>query len=216
MSTLIFEVLEPFTTRQEGRITRCEPGQRFCLTSEQAKQVLGSVGNKIRLVTQGELDSVIGTVVQASLEFLNEAGERVAGVGPWIVVDTIVFDWTSGFIAGRWLCLQHGQEWRWVHESRTTTYRCPMCKQSGCWWSEHTVLCVACIPPSRPQWGALWREVGDLTIGVMPNDPCYLQIVEALSHCDEAFQRSDYSGFQAGLVRLRWAWARQRQGGCNP
>jgi len=205
MSILTLEVIEPFTVKEHGRVSAWQVGQRVVLSPEKAQRVIDRVGDKVRVVNQDTMEQVIGTAVEASLVFQTEAGVRVEGMGPWIVADAdmVATEKEPGFLAGRWLLLVHGLAWRWCHETKIEhwSYHCPTCKGARFWWSADTVLCVQCIPPSVPQWQGLWREVADLSVGITLDAP----LLDALRHCDEAFKAGDYTGFQAGVVRVRRA-----------
>jgi hypothetical protein len=50
MSTLILEVVEPFTVKEDGRVTTWAPGQQMRLSPAKAQRVLACVGNKVRVV----------------------------------------------------------------------------------------------------------------------------------------------------------------------
>jgi hypothetical protein len=203
MSILTLEVIAPFTVREHGQVSSWQVGQRMVLSPEKAKRIISRVGSKVRVVNQQTMDHAIGTVVQASLEFQTEAGLRVTETGPWIVADVTVVEHEPGLLAGRWLLLVHGRDWRWSHESRIAPYRCPTCKGTRCWWSANTVLCVECLPPSAPQWPALWREVAALSAGITMEDRRYAPLLGALQQCDDAFKAGDYARFQSGVIRVR-------------
>ncbi len=199
------EVVEPFTVREHGQVSSWQVGQRMVLSPEKAQRVIERVGNKVRVVEHDTMDHAIGTAVQASLDFHTEAGECVSGVGPWVVADVVVVDNEPELVNGRWLLLVHGPDLRWSHESMIAPYRCHACKGARFWWSANTVLCVECIPPSVPQWRALWREVAELCAGIMADDLRYAPLLGALQQCDDAFKAGDYAGFQVGVMRARRA-----------
>jgi hypothetical protein len=212
MSTWILEIVEPFTVQQGGHVTAWAPGQRMALSPEKAQRVIDRVGRKVRVVGPDLIDAMIGTVVEAPLEFLrivnegedNETTQRVIGVGPWIVHDVVGVE--SGVLTGRWLWLVHGPDQRWTHESKTGPYHCPKCRVARCWSSKYTVICAGCIPPTCPEWRALWREVAELSVGLTPEDPRYAPFVDEVNGCDEAFRHGDYAGFQRGVIRARRVW----------
>ncbi len=56
MSTLILEVVAPFTVQQDGRVTLWAPGQQMRLSLEKARRVLACVGNKVRMVESNRAD----------------------------------------------------------------------------------------------------------------------------------------------------------------
>lgn len=207
--SILIEVVQPFTVREHGQVSSWQIGQRKVLTPENAQRVIERVGSKVRVVDPDAMDHMIGTAVQASMEYVifenegqsNAATRRITGAGPWIVADVVVVDGEPGLLTGRWLLLVHGPSLRWSHESTVTPYRCPTCKGAHVWWSEHTVLCAQCIPPSVPQWQILWREVAALSAGLTVDAP----LLAALQSCDDAFKAGDYAGFQAGVVRVRRA-----------
>lgn len=205
MSIWILEVVEPFTVKEHGQVSSWQAGQRMTLPQEKAQRVMACVGVKVRVVDSESLDSAIGSVIQTSMDFLLESGERVPGVGPWVVADVVAVEPESGLLPGRWLLLVHGQDWRWSHDSMITPYRCPRCKGARCWWSANTVLCVECLPPSVPQWLGLWREVADLSAGILVDDLRYASLWDALQQCDDAFKAGDYARFQSGVIRVRRA-----------
>jgi hypothetical protein len=199
------EVVEPFTVKEHGQVSSWQVGQRMVLSPEKVQRIIDRVGSKVRVVNQQTMDHAIGTVVQASLEFQTEAGMRVTGTGPWIVADVTVVENEPDLLAGRWLLLVHGLDWRWSHESRTTPSRCPTCKGARFWWSANTVLCIQCVPPSAPKWPALWREVAALSAGILVDDLRYASLWDALQQCDDAFKAGDYARFQSGVIRVRRA-----------
>jgi hypothetical protein len=203
MSILTLEVIEPFTVKEHGQVSSWQVGQRMALSPEKAQRVLDRVGDKVRIVEPDAIDFAIGTVVEASMEFLTDAGERVVGTGPWIVTDVVAVEHEPRLLSGRWLLLSHGSNRQWSHESTTTVYHCPNCKGARCWWSAHTVLCIQCTPPSLPACRELWRELAALTVGITADDRRYASLLDALQVCDEMFKLGDYAGFQTGVMRVR-------------
>ncbi|MCS6305996.1 MAG: hypothetical protein H8K07_20375 [Nitrospira sp.] len=199
MSTLTIEVLESVTIKKNGQVESWHPGQRVTLPPEQAKRIMAQIGHKVRLIDDEAMDEWIGRAVAVPTEFKSADGKLVEELAPWIVEDVFLVN-EPGLVAGRWLLLSHGSERRFRVEAGTRSYKCPKCSGSACWSGEHTVQCVACVPPTCPQWGRLWRQLAELTHGI-PDGP-FLQA--AWDACDEASQRGNYAAFQTAINRVRW------------
>ncbi len=53
----------------------------------------------------------------------------------------------------------------------------------------------ASTKPTSIEWLAAWRELADLTAGLVPDDSRVGPVLHALEQCDEQFQRGNWSAF---------------------
>lgn len=234
MSILTLEVIEPFTTKEHGQVSAWQVGQRMALSQEKAQRVIECVGRKVRVVEHDRVDRAIGTVVRWGCERGLICDVIVDRAFRWLWVETATrAGWTR--TAETTTCPRcRGVQWWWSKDAaipcgfshdwiarrdlETGEGRGPghpanrdhlneCCRHRFRFVRSLALLCATCHPPmpSPEDWAAAWREIADLSAGIMVDDLRYAPLVGTLQQCDEAFRAGDYAGFQVGVMRVRRA-----------
>ena len=171
MSILTLEVLEPFTVKEHGLVSSWQVGQRMSLSQEKAQRVIDRVGAKVRVVEHDNIDHAIGTVVQASQEFLVVSPpspvliEPVAGpvtVDP-LVGSVVLWSNERGLVrdthhdrALRWIWVETATRVGWTCAVEAGA-RCRRCQGARWWWSK--AVAIPCgfshdwVPHHDPETG---------------------------------------------------------------
>jgi hypothetical protein len=171
MSIWTLEIVESFTVKQGGRITTWAPRQRMALPPEKAQRVIDRVGLKVRVVEHDMLDHMIGTVVQASQEFLVVSPPSPVVIEPAagpVTVDPLVGSivlWSNERGLVRDTHLDCALRWIWVETATRVGWtctvkagvRCRRCQGARWWWSK--AVAIPCgfshdwVPHHNPEAG---------------------------------------------------------------
>ena len=87
--------------------------------------------------------------------------------------------------------------------SVTENIRCPSCQAliNPAW--PHCAVCQHPLKEQKTNWLEAWRELAQVTYGILPDDPRLESIMRWMNVADVAFHLDSWSSFQEAAARVK-------------